>query len=679
MKYLEAVEILNKNPIYELSDALNVGISKKQFEKWDLEFFGEDGKINPTGNEGVPENFREGISDKKELTLEQSQEIYKREVLERNKKIKQPETPKDILKQELKKQEVENFVEGQVNWLDENFYDCWDKIKGHFYNIIKPSPNDKLDVSDIPKVEKWFFLAHQNNSIKGKPQLVESVMKTIPLIRLTSPIKKEKIINSDGKNENIEYRTAKYTFFDERYDKRYDGAQLDCFSKDFWIYKIETDDGKEIFIWSQEKLPNCTCTFRGMLIELDDFAELSRSLKIKSLSKVFFLKSFEPDIKILSKEQLILFTKEKNMTEIDWNIFLNFHKTGSVNLFDDDIMALRSAFILSGKFDGYPLHLAIMGTAGTKKSWGHLSTLDYKFSEVGNVIGGGNTRAKALVPSFKEKPADVGYFAKTERVGFIDEMCKMAEMELNKHQTSIQNLFGEWNDLLDNQKRLVGSGNNNSCEVEATGKFLFATNPISNKPTIYQHIGIIDPTTMSRILWMVQDEAETKFLRSVESVLRISPNTSPIIFKEPESSPHTYTSIHSIMGGIENRKKDKLLKNCWGDCCVCVGGNLDRSNFITLFDSCYSFVCEINQIEVQKLVQTTTALAKEPMKTSVWQPRAEHHITLLIDGLVKHRCLFKDYDATFTPKQEDYDLAERILVRMVKSWDTDMSPKEYRG
>jgi len=51
----------------------------------------------------------------------------------------------------------------------------------------------------------------------------------------------------------------------------------------------------------------------------------------------------------------------------------------------------------------------------------------------------------------------------------------------------------------------------------------------------------------------------------------------------------------------------------------------------------------------------TTNLAKEPMKSSVWRPRAKHHTTLLIDGLCKHRCLFKDYDDTFMAKEEDYN------------------------
>jgi hypothetical protein len=570
---------------------------------------------------------------------------------------------RDLLKQEMNLQEYEQLEANKIHWIDNKFYDSWDKIKGRFHNIIQPSPKEKMEKTNIPKIPKWFFLAHSQDVVRGKPQLVDTILKTIPLIRLTSPIE------SEGKgNDKWEYRTAKYTFFDERYDKRYDGALLDSFCMDFWTYKIVTEDGKEVFIWTQEKLPNCTCTFRGMLVPLDDWSELSRSLKIKSLSKVFFLNSYEPDNKILNKEGLVSFVKQKQVDETDWNFLLSYHPTGNLNLFDDDIMRLRSAFLLSGRYDGYPLHLAFMGTAGTKKSWGHLGTLDFKFNKNSNIVGGGNTRAKALVPSFKEKPCNIGYFARTERVGFIDELCKMAEIELNKHQTNVQNLFGEWNDLLDNLKRMVGSGNDNSAEIEATSKNLFVTNPLSNRRTLDRHIGVLDSSMMSRILWFVQDEAESEFLRSPHSVYRISPQTSTRPFKVPENSPHTYTSILGLLGGIQNTNKKQGLYMCWG--------KIERKDFLTIFDSTNAFTCDIPFEQVEKLVNVVTALAKEPMKSSVWKPRAEHHTYLLIDGIVKTRCLFRDYDPTFTPKKEDYDTAERLLIRMVKSWDTDLSPKE---
>ncbi len=141
-----------------------------------------------------------------------------------------------------------------------------------------------------------------------------------------------------------------------------------------------------------------------------------------------------------------------------------------------------------------------------------------------------------------------------------------------------------------------------------------------------------------------------------------------------EKEKHTPIAIESTL--LLRKKTLSLIYSKGDESCLSLGGDkLNRNDFLTIFDSCNAFTCEIDDLEVLKLSNTTTALAREPMK-GVWKPRSEHHIYLLVDGLVKHRCLFKDYDPTFTPKQEDYDLAERILIRMVKAWDTDLSPKE---
>jgi hypothetical protein len=564
----------------------------------------------------------------------------------------------DLLKSEMREQEVEDYVEGQINWLEGEFYDSWDKIKGHFHKVIKDSPNEIFPTDDetphMPKCEKWFFLSHQNDTIRGKPQLVEDELKTIPLIRLTAPIKEGKRNNDDGEKEKYNYRQAKYTFFDERYDKRYDGAMLDCFSKDFWIYQVKTEEGKKIYIWSQEKLPNCTCTFKGMLVELDDFADLSRNLKIKSLSKVFFMKSFEPDIKILSKEQLIKFTSERKITENLWFDFLAYHKFGTYNRFTSETEWLKSSWLLSGKVHDYPFHLFVWGGTGLKKTCGFIETTSQKFGENFQICEGGSSRLKGLIPNFKEYPANPGYLINSERIAFIDEIGKMIESESVKTHNPIRNFLGEINPILEHKKRVFTSGNNNSIEAQATSKTLWASNPVSNNPTIYSHIGLIDPTTLSRGVHIVLDEQEKEYVlnHGVEKIPRepTQAYTTKIINKK-------ITTLENVYGGIFP---------------------INLNDFLSLFDSCYSFTCEIPYEEVEKLVKTTTSQAREPMKTSVWLPRAEHHIYLLIDGLVKTRCLFRDYDPTFTPIQEDYDLAERILVRMVKSWDTDMSPKGDR-
>jgi len=564
-------------------------------------------------------------------------------------KIKEQISPKDILKEQSTEQEIEKYIEGEINWIENDFYDNWNLVRGHTKKLWGHG-------EEYPgEPPKWFFLAHNKDEIKGRPQLIETVQKRIPLVRCA--VKKEK----DKESETGDTEIQKFYFFDEKFDKRHDGFQMDAFALDFRMYRVISEDAKEYYILSQEELPNQVCTFKGMLVELDDFAEMSRSMKISSLSRIFFVKGWEPSVKILTPEQIITYTKNREITEKDWFDFLAFHKIGTSNRFPIESEMLRSSHLLSSKVDEIPQHLGIMGPAGTRKSMGYIETIAYKFSEAPHIIEGANSRIKGLTPSFAVKPANLGYLAQCERIGWIDELGKMVEAESNKHQTNTKNILGELNILLDNKIREVSSGNDNTCSVEATAKFIFVLNPISGKTTLGNHVGLMDPTTMSRILWWVQDEEEQKFVIGSEGVVKSPPTPSQAQEK----------NITTLRKG-EKTKKDLFLGKGWG--------RIDnRDEFLTLFDTCNSFLCVIDDDKVIELSSTITQLAREPMK-SVWKPRATHHVKLLIDGLVKHRCLFKDYDETFIANQEDYDWAERILLRMVKGWETNLSNKqEWKG
>ncbi len=63
-------------------------------------------------------------------------------------------------------------------------------------------------------------------------------------------------------------------------------------------------------------------------------------------------------------------------------------------------------------------------------------------------------------------------------------------------------------------------------------KFLFVSNPCSDKPTVHSHVGLIDATAMGRILWWVQDEAEQALVLGENGILRPSPKTNPRQSKE---------------------------------------------------------------------------------------------------------------------------------------------------
>ena len=562
-----------------------------------------------------------------------------------------------VLRQESKEQEAESIKSNEINWIGGGFWDSWDKVKGHWHKIVIPNSETFFDINESPKIDKWFFLAHDNDEIEGKPQLIHDVMQKIPLIRLTSKIN----VEGFGKNKT-EYKTPKYIFFDERYDKRYDGAMIDTFSKDFWIYKVK-HNGKEYKVFSENKLHDGKCKIKGMTIDIADVSEMSKTLKVNSLSHIFIAKESESAIKTFPKKELVDFVKDKNISFSDFMNHLATHPFGTINSFPIEAELLRASALLSGKVDGWPQHLAIMGPQGSRKTMGHGETIYSKFDEDVKFASATSYRLKGLIPSFKKVPAEPGYILQCHRIAIIDEIGKLIDAESQRHDKLANNIMGEFNDILEHKQRSGGSGND-FIDIDPTAKVWLITNPCSDKPTIYHHVGLIDPTTMSRIFWWVQDSEELELVLGPEGLLRNPPTPS----QDPESSPETYSSILKECCYKEKRKKSIVLGKFRGKV-------LDKEVFLSIYDSCNAFLSEVDDDRVQGLADMISGLAREPMK-SVWRPRSFHHVKLLVDGLCKLRCLFESRDFSFQAKDIDYDWAERILVRMVKSWDTDLSPKE---
>jgi len=565
---------------------------------------------------------------------------------------------KEILLEEKALQEIEGYNKKKLNWIDDPFYDSWEKILGHTKKLFK---HNTVYNGDKPE---WFFLAHSKDTIVGKPQMIEDVKVRIPLVRLSIRKKKGELVE-----------TQLLYLIGEKYDKRYDGNLIDAFALDFYKYMIKTPNDERYFIFSENKLPNQTCTIQGMCVEMDDVTEMNNTMKIPILSKVFFAKDAVPDVKIISNEELVKFTKERNITEFEWLTYLATHRFGTINSFPLEVEMLKSSWLLSGKVDGWPLHLFVIGPPGTRKTMGWAETLSDKFSEDGDgfIMDSGNSTLKGLIPSYKGNIAEPGFLAKAERVAIVDEIMKLVEREMQKHESSSSgNVLGEINPILEHKNRKVYSGNTSECNMTATAKNLFIGNPLSNRSTIAGHVGIIDPSTMSRGLWWVQDYEEQKFVLGENGIIR--PNEFVQSVDSPLDIDKTETDNWMVM--INNRK-NKTLNNSLGDISLLSmsrGKILARNEFLTIYDSCNCFVSKIEDKEIYRIIKGLLSICDGQMK-EILEARAYHHVKLVIDGICKHRCLFRDYNHDFISKQEDYDLAERILVRMVKSWHTDLSPK----
>ena len=100
---------------------------------------------------------------------------------------------------------------------------------------------------------------------------------------------------------------------------------------------------------------------------------------------------------------------------------------------------------------------------------------------------------------------------------------------------------------------------------------------------------------------------------------------------------------------------------------------------MSIYDSCQHLETKVDENRSDVLFKSLVSIAKNPMK-EIWRKRGRHHTRLVLDGVIKYRCIFKDFDPLFEANEQDYDNTERILVGMVKNWDFDMSIRdEWRG
>ena len=51
----------------------------------------------------------------------------------------------------------------------------------------------------------------------------------------------------------------------------------------------------------------------------------------------------------------------------------------------------------------------------------------------------------------------------------------------------------------------------------------------------------------------------------------------------------------------------------------------------------------------------------------VWKTRSLHHSILLLDGIVKFRCIFEG-DKSFKARAEDYEMLENVIDYLMDSW-----------
>ena len=480
------------------------------------------------------------------------------------------------------------------------------------------------------------FYAHKKDKIKGKPAILDNQKKTILNL----------ITVGEKTNPKTGEPKQTFKFIDEPYNRRDDGYEKDILSKSFWTYTVVDEDGNEFIVLMGEKNKSSEVQYLyGMNVAINNSNELSEDLKIKGRKNLFFCHSNKPMIQPLPKEEIMphteFFMKEHGFSKkVFGDLFFDFiftHEDGYIYRQPKDYMLMRHAQLLSGKINGYPLSTLSLGVAGCSKTM-EIECIDHVFRE--GVMEAGNSTVKSLVPSFKEKPASAGFIMEKNRVAIVDEFMKMVEkqMDANLGMSNIKNQLSQLNYLLEHKRREVGSGNNNSFVGQNTSKVMMVGNPAGRMSFLSEHLKVLDESTLSRFFIWIKGSEHKRFVQS----------------NKIGKAENTY-SIYTHNGGKKY---------------VCMGkvfSGFIYNYYLTIYDSCQAFTVEVDYTEIERLFNGVLALIHHELK-NVWAARGRHHTELIVDGITKWRCIFEDQDSHFKAMNKDYDLAEKILIKMAQSW-----------
>lgn len=540
-------------------------------------------------------------------------------------------------------EEVDGYKPDEVNWTEDPYFsNSWKRLK------IKT-------LSQLKKSDFLFQLFSSTGEITGKPQIRNNDVKT----SIKMVIKAVRPGRKDQKTGEFEEDTVSYKLIDDDYNANFHGYEDDVMIKSYWVYDV-IENGISYIVFCEDKLVNHEVhSFFGTAIKISHAKELQKHLSVKGVSNVFFCNKAESTIKPRPQEELIPYVREfieKNGLSDDeyrtaMKDYIFTHPDGYVYGQPENYGLLKNAVLLSSRrpsrgLGEYPLHLWVWGGVGLGKTQ-ELECLERIFQEI--ILEAANSTPKSLVPSYKEAIPDPGHLLKAHRVGLVDEFMKMVDKQRGHLTTSeLEGQFGDLNFILTHKTRTVGSGNG-SLWCIPTCQTIFAMNPSQKSKYLWQELKVIDDTTLSRTIPYVKGAEYVKFFLN----------------NEPRKFPPTER------GGS---KKTNTNPNIPIPPCLS-HGEVFRPFYVTIYDSCKVFVSKVSKDTAKTLFQSWLNLAGSGMKQA-FKTRGLHHTFLLIDGLVKYRCLFEDFDPSFEAKQQDYDRAEAILTEMVKNWDYDMSGSE---
>jgi len=394
----------------------------------------------------------------------------------------------------------------------------------------------------------------------------------------------------------------------------------------FYVYRFITRNNKEMILLTTEREEIGDYIITGVLMYRTDNRQLTDSAKLPTKLPFFFAQ--ETKNRIIRYKNHHEFIERAKYLEIDKRFFdypFTIVKGPTTYLARHPkwFKWLIWAWLVhekKGLFNNYPLHIMEIGPHHSGKSL-LLNGLHAKSRETIDVFSGSSSTMKDLVPSFKYKPAKLGYLAESNRFAYCDEFLRCIMNMRTAGDSGLRNeAVGIMNDLLEHQKRRAGSGIS-SVNVNMTARILATSNPARGIHTVEDLLRTLSHSFLSR--WLIY-----------------------------------YQDVKDLQVEMARHSKDTELKT--------EAFNMRSKDWVSLLDYFHSFSAVYDMNKVEEIHKLVPKVLSEDLKKH-YDARHTHHIECLIDGIVKARCLF-EHDESFIAKPEDYEVLKEVWLHVIRSW-----------
>jgi len=426
----------------------------------------------------------------------------------------------------------------------------------------------------------------------------------------------------ESKGNEEETGNKKCFLFGESIPKKYT-INKEIYAQ-FYVYQFISEQREEFILLSTQALEIGEYVVTGVVTQCNDLKQLTQSAKIPTKLPYFFVQEHKNRVIRYSHSQEIFdrlnHLNVENGDLFDYPFAVKQNNEYIVLKHNYWFKWLTWAWLLHSNtgdsFNKYPLHLMIVGEPGSGKST-YLNTINSKSKETHDIFSGTSSTVKNLIPSFKSSPAKLGYLAESNRFAFCDEFFRALTRSGGTEEEKAETL-ALMNDLLEHQKRVAGSGIS-SVNLNMSARILATTNPQRETKVMQDFLKKFDNSFLTRWLIYFQSDEDIK--------------------NATEATPDELRTF----------KK-----------------SIDENDFISIIDYMHSFPAQYDTNLVMEIFKEPKEILSSDMNR-YYSSRHKHHISAIMDGIVKTRCLFEQ-DSSFKAKKEDYQILSLIWKKIVSSW-----------